>query len=126
MFISVFDIFKIGIGPSSSHTMGPMVAAARFLAELKAHEMLIPMRLGARLYGSLAFTGKGHATDRAVILGLAGLVPESLDPDEIDQVIARAGAEKRLQPSGHPAYAFDSEKDLVFDFASRLPDMPTA
>ena len=77
MFLSVFDIFKLGIGPSSSHTMGPMVAAGRFLDLLRNGADRIPgageaARLGARLHGSLAFTGKGHATDRAVILGLAG------------------------------------------------------
>ena len=70
MFLSVFDLFKVGVGPSSSHTMGPMVAAARFLAALRDQ----PFRahgLTASLHGSLAFTGKGHATDRATILGLA-------------------------------------------------------
>ena len=74
MFLSVFDIFKIGIGPSSSHTMGPMVAAARFLDALRAGQDRIPgsgpaARIEARLHGSLAFTGKGHATDRAVDVG---------------------------------------------------------
>ena len=76
MFLSVFDLFKIGIGPSSSHTMGPMVAAARFLDTLRDR----PFRahgLRASLHGSLAFTGRGHATDRAVVLGLAGLTPET-------------------------------------------------
>ncbi|MER8874293.1 hypothetical protein NKI04_31200 [Mesorhizobium sp. M0814] len=77
MFLSVFDIFKIGVGPSSSHTMGPMVAAARFLDNLRSGTEKIPgagqlFGLRASLHGSLAFTGKGHATDRAVILGLSG------------------------------------------------------
>ena len=76
MFLSVFEVFKIGIGPSSSHTMGPMVAAGRFLDALRAS----PFRaqgLRASLHGSLAFTGVGQATDRATILGLAGFKPES-------------------------------------------------
>ena len=80
MFLSVLDVFKIGIGPSSSHTMGPMIAAARFLDDLRGGVEKIPGagtldRLTARLTGSLAFTGKGHATDRAVILGFCGLTP---------------------------------------------------
>ena len=98
MFLSVFDVFKIGIGPSSSHTMGPMVAAARFLDDLRSGAEKIPgagklHRLGASLHGSLAFTGKGHATDRAVILGLCGLMPDTLDPDRAQHEIRshRAG-----------------------------------
>jgi L-serine dehydratase len=76
MFLSVFDIFKIGVGPSSSHTMGPMTAAARFLADLRGGREKEPgagelAALTCSLHGSLAFTGKGHATDRAVILGLS-------------------------------------------------------
>ncbi|MEC9103426.1 MAG: serine dehydratase beta chain, partial [Pseudomonadota bacterium] len=76
MFLSIFDVFKIGVGPSSSHTMGPMVAAARFLDRLRAAPFSAS-GLRATLYGSLAFTGKGHATDRAVILGLAGFRPDT-------------------------------------------------
>lgn len=72
MFLSVFDIFKIGVGPSSSHTMGPMVAGARFLEALRASPFSAH-GVRVRLHGSLAFTGKGHATDRASILGLAGI-----------------------------------------------------
>lgn len=120
MFISVFDIFKIGIGPSSSHTMGPMAAAARFLDELKKRAYQKPVRLRARLYGSLAYTGKGHATDRAVILGLAGLTPETLDPDDADDVIAKIAAERQLQPAGHASFTFDPEEDLLFDFGEPL------
>ena len=81
VFLSVFDLFKIGIGPSSSHTMGPMTAAARFLAEIIEGDWPRPAgvdvdRIGASLHGSLAYTGIGHGTDRAVILGLAGLTPD--------------------------------------------------
>ena len=78
MFLSVFDMFKIGIGPSSSHTMGPMVAAARFLDHLRGLPFAVS-GLKASLHGSLAFTGVGHATDRAVILGLAGFIPSAYD-----------------------------------------------
>ena len=88
MFLSVAEIFKIGIGPSSSHTMGPMVAAARFLAALTDAQKAAAARLTCTLHGSLAFTGKGHGTDRAVILGLAGQSPETLNPDAVDGIVA--------------------------------------
>ena len=93
MFLSIFDIFKIGVGPSSSHTMGPMVAAERFLDLLRGGREVIPgagqlTAVSARLHGSLAFTGKGHATDRAVALGLAGFLPDTLDLDLAETVLA--------------------------------------
>ena len=78
MFLSVFDMFKIGIGPSSSHTMGPMVASGMFLDLLRASPFE-PAGVQARLHGSLAFTGVGHATDRATLLGLAGFQPSTFD-----------------------------------------------
>ena len=120
MFLSVFDLFKIGIGPSSSHTMGPMTAAARFLAEIAGGDWPRPAgasvdRLGASLHGSLAYTGIGHGTDRAVILGLAGLTPVTVDPDKADAIVEKIKAEKRISPPGHPAYRFDAASDLVLD-----------
>jgi len=121
MFLSVFELFKIGIGPSSSHTMGPMVAARRFLDEIQSGDWPRPAgarvaRLAASLHGSLAFTGVGHATDRAVMLGLAGYSPDSIDPDQIDAIVATIHAEKRVAPAGHGAgYGFDPAHDLVFD-----------
>jgi L-serine dehydratase len=126
MFVSVFDIFKIGVGPSSSHTMGPMVAAGRFLDLLRdpaqrAPGARAPARLGCRLHGSLAFTGKGHATDRAVLLGLAGFSPETLDAAAAEAAEADARATRRLAPPGLPEMAFDPETDLVFDFGPALP-----
>ncbi len=121
MFISTFDIFKIGIGPSSSHTMGPMVAAARFLTELKDRDDLTVATLRVRLSGSLAFTGKGHATDRAVILGLLGLTPDNLDPDQVDDLLAKVGSEKRLHIPGHGTTRFNPEQDLIFDYGPSLP-----
>jgi len=126
MFLSVFDLFKIGIGPSSSHTMGPMVAAARFLDEIASGDW--PRPAGAKvaalrvsLHGSLAFTGIGHGTDRAVVLGLTGQTPLTVDPDASDAVISGVAAQKRVQPPGHPAYAFDPAVDLVLDKKNPLP-----
>ena len=112
MFLSVFDLFKIGIGPSSSHTMGPMTAARRFLDEIAGSDWPRPAgtkvgRLGASLHGSLAFTGIGHGSDRAVILGLAGETPTSVDPDRSDAQIEEIRTTKRVTPPGHPAYRFD-------------------
>ena len=126
MFLSVFDVFKIGIGPSSSHTMGPMVAAARFLGDLRGGAEKIPgagdlHRLGASLHGSLAWTGKGHATDRAVILGFCGLLPETLDPDRAADLEAEVRREKIVRPGGLPPLAFDPDADLEFDFGPPLP-----
>ncbi|MGB3388687.1 MAG: L-serine ammonia-lyase [Pseudaminobacter sp.] len=120
MFLSVFDLFKIGIGPSSSHTMGPMTAAARFLKEILDDDWPRPVgakvdRLAASLHGSLAYTGVGHGTDRAVILGLAGFIPTTVDPDRSDAIIERIMADKRTQPPGHPSYRFDPATDLVLD-----------
>ena len=126
MFLSVLDIFKIGIGPSSSHTMGPMVAAARFLDDLRSGVERIPGAgdlhgLSASLHGSLAFTGKGHATDRAVILGLSGLLPETLDPDRADLIEAEVRRTGITHPEGLPPLRFDPATDLVFDYGPPLP-----
>ncbi|MDA9613399.1 L-serine ammonia-lyase, partial [Paracoccaceae bacterium] len=93
MFLSVFDMFKIGIGPSSSHTMGPMVAANRFLETLK-HSPFNFSGIRVTLYGSLAFTGKGHATDHAIILGLAGFSPENYDREAIEKVLLEISDKK--------------------------------
>lgn len=119
MFLSIFEIFKIGIGPSSSHTMGPMTAASRFLAKLKA-ENIRANGLGGSLHGSLAFTGIGHRTDRAVILGLDGLTPDNFDPDAAQIAENRISKYKTVKPIGHPEYIFDPAKDLVFDYETIL------
>ncbi len=126
MFLSVFDLFKIGIGPSSSHTMGPMTAAARFLDEIASGDWPRPAgaqveRLTASLHGSLAFTGVGHGTDRAVILGLTGETPVSVDPDKSDATVEKVRQEKRVSPPGHPSYRFDPATDLVLDKRVALP-----
>lgn len=120
MFLSVFEMFKVGIGPSSSHTMGPMVAAGRFLETLRASPFH-PRGLRARLHGSLAFTGVGHATDRAVILGLAGFLPDSYDAALAEAALAAIRATGRVAPPGLPPLAFDPARDLVFDHGPALP-----
>lgn len=129
MFLSVFDIFKIGIGPSSSHTMGPMVAAARFLDDLRGGAEKIPgathpHQLQASLHGSLAFTGKGHATDRAVILGLCGLRPDTMDPDRAADIEAEVHRSGLVRPEGLGDLVFEPARDLIFDYGPALPGHP--
>ena len=119
MFLSVFDMFKVGVGPSSSHTIGPMVAAARFLDHLRAQPFNVA-GLRASLHGSLAFTGVGHATDRAVILGLAGFRADDYDADKAEAELARIKAEKTVAPEGLGTLAFDPHDGLVFDFGPAL------
>jgi L-serine dehydratase len=114
--ISVFDLLKVGIGPSSSHTTGPMKAAAAFVAGLDSQTRARTKGLRATLLGSLAWTGKGHATDKAIMLGLSGQSPETLDADKADQVVKGIAEAKRLAlPSGE-SLAFDPARDIVFDF----------
>ncbi|MGR3495539.1 L-serine ammonia-lyase [Citreimonas sp.] len=120
MFLSVFEMFKVGIGPSSSHTMGPMVAAARFLDALR-EAPFTASGLRASLHGSLAFTGVGHATDRATVLGLAGFRPETYDADAAEKALSRIRETRKVEPEGLPPLAFDPEKDLHFDFGPPLP-----
>ena len=126
MFLSVFDVFKIGIGPSSSHTMGPMSAANRFLDLILSPDW--PRPSGAQvaairmsLHGSLAYTGVGHGSDRAVILGLMGEQPDSVDPDRMDAIVAMVEKSGRITPPGHPPYAFQPKTDLIFDKKVPLP-----
>jgi len=120
MFISVFDIFKIGIGPSSSHTMGPMTAALLFLKTL-TQASISPHRVRVRLHGSLAFTGRGHATDRAVILGLAGLTAATAEAEEMAAALADIHATRRIEPQGFAPFHFSPDEDLVFDYGPPLP-----
>ena len=115
MFLSVFDVFKIGVGPSSSHTMGPMVAAGEFLQQLRDANVH-PARLRASLHGSLAFTGKGHASDRAVILGLAGFLPHDYDHQAAERALTQIAETKTVTVDGLPPMAFDPEADLRFDY----------
>ncbi len=120
MFVSVFDMFKVGVGPSSSHTIGPMVAAGRFLDTLRKSPFSF-QRLKATLYGSLAFTGVGHATDRATILGLAGFRPENYDADAAERALTEIAETRTVRPEGLPELAFDPASDLIFNFDAPLP-----
>ena len=120
MFLSVFDMFKVGIGPSSSHTIGPMVAAARFLDHLRAQPFKVA-GLKASLHGSLAFTGVGHATDRATILGLAGLRADDYDRDQADAEITRIATEGTVSPDGLGILTFRPADHLEFDYGPALP-----
>jgi L-serine dehydratase len=122
VFFSVFDVFKVGIGPSSSHTMGPMTAAADFLYLLRGSALggrAASVRV--RLHGSLAFTGRGHATDRAVALGLLGWRPADIDIDAAERQLEELRTTRRLTPAGLPPLAFDPVDDIVFDFGPPLP-----
>ncbi|MFN3131196.1 L-serine ammonia-lyase [Roseibium sp.] len=123
MFISVFDIFKIGIGPSSSHTVGPMVAVHRYVDRLRANPAVCrsASRITVTLHGSLAFTGKGHATDKAVCLGLLGATPDTLDPDQVEPMLEKLASDKRLRIDGLFDLPFHPEKDVIFDYGPSLP-----
>ncbi|MEO1470605.1 MAG: L-serine ammonia-lyase [Pseudomonadota bacterium] len=129
MFLSIFDVFKVGIGPSSSHTIGPMVAANRFLADLAGGADPVPgagpaARLGVRLHGSLAHTGRGHATDRAAMLGLAGFRPDPFDARAADAAEAAIRAGEGIEVEGLGRLAFDADRDLVFDYGPPLEAHP--
>ena len=125
MFLSVFDVFKIGVGPSSSHTMGPMTAAADFLDLLRRSDDAGSVRaIQVTLRGSLAFTGKGHATDRAVTLGLLGHRPADLDMDSAERQLDDLSQTRHLAPVGLPRLRFDPAQDIVFDYGPPLPGHP--
>jgi len=129
MTVSVFDLFKPGVGPSSSHTMGPMTAAARFVGLLREQGLLARVeRVEVKLFASLALTGRGHATDRACLLGLMGFDPATLDPDAGDAALAalRAGGRMRLGGEAGPEIAFDETSDVVWAGRERLPQHPNA
>ncbi|KEJ90000.1 L-serine ammonia-lyase [Sulfitobacter donghicola] len=119
MFLSVFEMFKVGIGPSSSHTMGPMVAAARFLEQMRASPFHFA-GLRASLHGSLAFTGVGHATDRATILGLAGFTPETYDAEQAEKVLKEIAQTRMIHVPDLPPLKFAPKTDLVFDYDTQL------
>jgi L-serine dehydratase len=122
MTLSVFDIFKVGIGPSSSHTMGPMRAAREFVLGLKAGGLLSQTsEIAVRLYGSLALTGLGHGTDRAVLVGLEGAEPETVDPDSIETTVRRIRSSGRIRLLGEHEIVFDEPMQLLFMHHERLP-----
>ena len=125
MSLSIFDLFKVGIGPSSSHTVGPMIAANRFIDNLKANQYFAQVaRVKANLYGSLAMTGKGHSTDIAVMLGLLGEKVDKVNPDNVEQFIQQIQRDKQLNLAGEKRVKFDPETDLVMNFGESLKQHP--
>ncbi len=122
MALSVLDIFKVGLGPSSSHTMGPMNAARTFVDDLAERGLLgRTAKLAAQLYGSLALTGPGHCTDRAVLLGLEGNRPDTIDPEAIEPALMRIRESGRLRLGGTHEVEFDEPLDLLWHRDQRLP-----
>ena len=125
--VSVFDLFKIGIGPSSSHTMGPMTAACRFARELETQGRLQTVRrVRVKLYGSLALTGKGHATDTAVILGLGGSLPAEVEPDLAATTLEHVREQGTLNLAGVHRIEFDAARDIEWLYKESLPFHPNA
>ncbi len=118
--LSVTDLFTIGIGPSSSHTVGPMRAAQHFAG--RAVAIGVPERVVCRLYGSLALTGKGHATDRAILLGLSGWLPEAVDPEAIAGIVADIEATHTLTLAAQAPIGFTPTTDLLFMMGEFLPE----
>ena len=123
MAVSVFDLFKIGIGPSSSHTVGPMRASARFVTRWLEERGILHnvARIRGELFGSLAHTGRGHGTDKAVLCGFEGEWPDKIDPDSIPTRLARIRGEKKIRLLGKHEIAFDEKTDLVFNKRQKLP-----
>ncbi len=122
MAVSVFDLFKIGIGPSSSHTVGPMRAARSFALRLEAdHQLAATRRVRVELFGSLGATGKGHGSDKAVLLGLAGYEPDTVDVEAVPQLLQGMRDARSVPLLGRQAVAFDEKADLIFNRRESLP-----
>jgi L-serine dehydratase len=123
MAVSTFDLFKIGIGPSSSHTVGPMRAACRFAHRWLADsgDLARTARVRAEVFGSLALTGRGHGTDKAVLMGLEGHWPNAIDPDAIPEALARIRGEKKIRLLGQHEIGFDEKHDLIMNKRQKLP-----
>jgi L-serine dehydratase len=122
MAVSVFDLFKIGIGPSSSHTVGPMRAAHMFVSRLRREGLLERVaRVQCTLYGSLGATGKGHGSDKAVLLGLAGYEPDTVDVDAVPQIVDAMRREQSIMLAGTHRIGFAERADLVFNRRESLP-----
>jgi L-serine dehydratase len=123
--ISIYELFKIGIGPSSSHTMGPMTAACRFVKAVRAADALPDVaRVEVVLYGSLAWTGLGHGADKAVILGLAGVRPDQINPDAADAMVEKVRQDHCLSLDSNREIRFVPDKDIVLDFETPTPRHP--
>ena len=121
MAVSVFDLFTIGIGPSSSHTVGPMRAAKLFVNKLLAIPQVDISRVKIELYGSLGQTGKGHGSDVAVLLGFQGYKPDLVDTDQVPQIIETVRTESKLKLDGHHSIPFNEKSDLIFHRRKQLP-----
>ncbi|RED53394.1 L-serine ammonia-lyase [Aestuariispira insulae] len=122
MPFSLFELFKIGIGPSSSHTVGPMVAGKRFLTDMKEQGRFDPIhKVRVELYGSLALTGKGHSTDVATLLGLCGELPDEVDPDSVPSLLEEIRSSRGLRLDGQKMVTFNEAEDLIFKFDELLP-----
>jgi L-serine dehydratase len=128
MFISVLELFKIGIGPSSSHTMGPMVAARNFVdlasKYLSAHNVTQDIIVRCTLKGSLAFTGKGHATDRAVALGLHGYLPKGIAREDLETVVERIWNSQSIAIDDANTLIFSPKQHIIFDQGEPFPEHP--
>src|ERR1700712_995666 len=124
MNVSVFDLFKIGIGPSSSHTVGPMIAACRFASHIEdANLLAFVRRVRVDLFGSLGATGKGHGTDKAVMLGLEGNLPDLIDPDVIEPRLREMRETRAMNLLGKRAIRFDDREHIGF-FRKLMPGAP--
>ncbi len=123
MAVSTFDLFKIGIGPSSSHTVGPMRAACRFVHRWleESGDLARTARVRAEVFGSLALTGRGHGTDKALLMGLEGHWPNEIDPDVIPAALVRIRSDKKLLLLGRHLIAFDEKRDLIMNKRQKLP-----
>lgn len=124
MEISVFDLFSIGIGPSSSHTVGPMRAAKAFLETHVQNDFDAVATIIVRLHGSLAFTGIGHGTHKAILMGLCGETPENINPFTVDEHIEKITHDKKINLLHKKEIHFDAEKDVIFDYDTPLPHHP--
>lgn len=127
MRTSILDLFRIGVGPSSSHTVGPMRATYAFVTSLEAYgQLLETTRVEVELFGSLALTGLGHGTDRAILLGLSGERPDTVDPDCVEPIIASIKSNQRLNLLGQHSVTFNSATDLLWRRDLTLPGHPNA
>ncbi|MCE2752163.1 MAG: L-serine ammonia-lyase [Pirellula sp.] len=126
--ISVFELFKVGVGPSSSHTVGPMIAAYRFAHEVTEQSEIARCcaRIRVELYGSLALTGLGHATDTAIFCGLAGCLPDRTEVDKLQRTVESLRTNQCIELAGKKSIPFDEKRDLIWLRNETLPAHPNA